>query len=1119
MAETGGSSGQQVRIRLIGRFGIEVDRTVADAARLGQLGKVALGFLATERHRSVSRDELADVIWGELPPPTWPHALRGVISRVRAVLDAAGLPGATTLTSASGCYQLHLPPGATVDVEQAVAALGGAREAASALDGARLAVSLTTGQFLAGSGGEWVERRQRTVDELRLDALEMLSEAAAACGQVAVAVDAAEEAIGLQPLRESAYVRLADAHNAAGNRAEALRVHERCRRTLGEELGVNPSASTEAAYLRLLADDGPPDPTPEPVVERPLYSRTSSITSFVGRGQAITDVRMCLRSTRLLSLVGVGGVGKSRLAFQVASEVAGDYAEGVWLVELAALSDPGLVAPKVLSALGAPEVRGEPPAESLARHLGASRVLLVLDNCEHLVDACADMANVALRRCPSLRILATSRESLGVPGETVWPVPPLLDDEAVRLFVERAESVAPDLHLDDRALVEVAAIAHRLEGVPLAIELAAAWAKVLSVADIAQRLDDRFRLLVGGPRTAPARHQTLRAALDWSYESLPDSEAAVLRRLSVFAGGWDLAAAEAVCQDVDVDVLGALSSLFDKSLVLVDRRPDGTRYHQLETVRQYAAERLADGGEETGSRRRHLLWATELAESADLAMLGAEQEPWLRALDNHHDNIRAALDAAATIDGLAETGARLAAALWRFWEIRGWLSEGQASLSTWLGRDDLPAPLRARLLNAAGVLAQRSRDYDAARASYQECLVIRRSLGEQLGVASAQHGLANVAYLEGDLDSARARFQENLDVARTIGSRPMVAASLLNLGVIEHTLFMKKKVADDVAGPRAMDYFHQSLEEYEQLGDRHGMALALENLGTASAILGDPTAAVRYQERSLALRRELGDKPGIATSARYLSRLALRTGDCGAARGLSEECLAIERELGKPWDEAEALGFLAQVSMVERDYDEARALLEQSIELHRRRADVPPPPWLLHALGEVATQQRDFAAARSALQELVENARRMDQPAMVAGALSRLGLVALAEGDFAEVAGCAAQVLADPEARSRIWLLSLLSESLAGASIARGEAIVAAQLLGASEALRHAFDPPAEEPFLLEEHAATLLEVRQALGNGFPAAWEAGAALSRENLATLLDDTGSGISLPALPSS
>ncbi len=1115
----GGSNVNGVWIRLGGRVSVEVDGRSVDDAPLGHLGRLALGFLAAERHRPVSRDELADAIWGEHPPATWPDAVRGVVSRVRTVLAGAGLPAATTLTSGAGCYQLHLPAEALVDIEQAAAALDAARTDLD-VDAAREAVALTTGQFLAGCEGEWVERRRRALADLHIDALEVLSAAATAAGQFALGAEAAEEAIGVQPLRESAYVLLAGAHHTAGNRGEALRAYERCRRTLAEELGVSPSARTEAMYLRLLTDDGPaPAPAPAPsAADAPAIP--SSITSFVGRQQAIAEVRKHLGAARLLSLVGVGGVGKSRLALQVAGEVAGEYPQGIWLVELAALADPALVAPQVLSVVGAPEVRVEPATESLARHLGGSRMLLVLDNCEHLVGACASLADELLRRCPGLRILATSREALGVAGETIWPVPPLtapsehdadgagealLDYEAVRLFVERASAVAPELRLDDQTLADVAAVAARLEGIPLAIELAAAWAKVLSVAEIAQRLDDRFRLLVGGPRTAPARHQTLRAALDWSYESLSPDESAVLRRLSVFAGGCSLGGAESVCP-AGVDVLDALSGLFDKSLVLVDRTRTTTRYRQLETVRQYAAERLVEAGEETASRNAHLRWAMLLAEAAEPRTQGPDQEQWLDALDAEHANLRAALDWAAGAGAAPETGARLAGALWRFWEIRGWLSEGRAVLSTWLERDDLTPSLRARLLIAAGILAQRQKDAGAARAWYEECVVIRRSLGEKLGEASALHGLANVAYLTDDLPTAAARFEENLEVARAINVRPMVAASLLNLGVIEHTLFMRKRTPKEVSGPKAVAYLTEALATYEALGDRHGVALALENLGTTSSWLGEDNAAFRYQEQSLALRRVLGDKPGIATSARYLSRMALRSGDCGMARGLSEECLAIERELGKPYDEAEALGFLAQVAMVEGKFDEARSLLDASIAMHRRGSDRPVPAWLLHALGEVATTQRDLPVARSSFEEIIDAGRATGSPSLVTGGLARLSLVALAEGDIDGAAEAAAAALADPEARARIWILSIAAETAADVAMDRSDAATAVRLLGASGALRLTFEPPAERPFLPPEHDRISATARTALGEeGFVNAWEAGAGLDRDQLAELLD--------------
>ena len=1095
MARSGGSAGQQVTLRLCGRLSIELDGEAVDDARLGQLGRLALGFMASERHRAVARDELADAIWGESPPATWPDALRGVVGRVRGVL-----PAPATISSAAGCYQLELPDGAVVDVELAVAALDAARAApaADAVAHARRALSLTAGQFLAGAGGEWIERRQRALGELRIDALEVLSAAASRCGEPAVAVEAAEEAIGLQPLRESAHLRLMEAHAAAGNRAEALRAYERCRRTLAEELGVDPCDAIQAAYGVLVAGD---------VVGGRLPSST---TSFVGRDRAIAEVCTALASTQLLSLVGLGGVGKSRLALQVAGELAGDYPDGVWLVELAALGDPDLVTAQVLSVVGAPAARAEPALESLARHLASSRLLLVLDNCEHLVDACAGLVAALLARCPGLRILTTTRTPLGVAGEAVWPVPPLTTPEAVRLFVERAGAVAPGADLDP---ADVAAVVERLEGIPLAIELAAPWARVLSVADIGRRLDDRFAMLVGGPRTAPARHRTLRAALDWRYESLDAEEAAALRRLSVFAGGFTMEAAEAVCRSAGV--LATLSGLFDKSLVLVDRSRRPTRYRQLETVRQYAAEQLAACGEEAAARDDHLRWARRLAEAAAADMEGAAQAPALDALDADHDNLRAALDWAATA-GATEAGSRLAGALWRFWEIHGWLAEGRSYLSTWLARDGVAPDLRARLLNAAGILAQRQKDGAAARAMYEECLIVRRSIGEPLGVASALHGLANVAYLEGDLDAAQAGFQENLALARQLDVGPMTAASLLNLGVIEHTLLMRGRSSREQAGARGIPFLLDSLAEYERLGDRHGAALALENLGSLSSWLGDHEGAMRYQAQSLDIRRALGDKPGIAISARYLSRLALRTGDCGAARGLSEECLAIERELGKSADEAEALAFLAEVSIAEHDHAEARRLLEESLRLFRRREGPgvgAVPPWLLGTLGQVATAQRDFAAARAFLEELVERNRRDENAGVLAGALSRLSLVAVAEGRRGEAVALAGEVLAHPKSRQSIWVLSVLGETLAGVI---GDPAVAVRLLAGSAAMRRRFDWPAAQPHLVPEYDDLLASARAVLGEaGFRAAWAAGDVVEPEELAALLDE----VSRRAAPSS
>ncbi|MGH9225746.1 MAG: AfsR/SARP family transcriptional regulator [Acidimicrobiales bacterium] len=896
-----------IRIRLSGVLAVEIDGVAANLSPLGRLAALAFGHLVAERGRAVSRDELADVVWNGKPPATWPHALRNTVNRVRRALPDVGV-----VASTAGCYSLRLARGAVVDVEEAAAALDLARREQS-VAAARRAVALSTSPFLAGLGGEWVEGRQARLAEFHLDAQEVLSEAARRAGDDALAVASAAEAVALQPLRETAHLRLMQAHEAAGNRAEALRAYERCRRTLADEIGVDPSPAMEAAYLALVAEAswGP---------GRLAYP----ITSFIGRVDEVAAVDCSLRSSRLVSLVGIGGIGKSRLALEVAARAEARFPDGVFLVELAGLRDPSLVAAEVLASVGGRPAGPEPTTDLLVRRLAAGHSLLVLDNCEHLAGACAELARSVLRRCPNVRILATTRAPLGVAGETTWTVPPLAPTDAVRLFAER--SGAP--HDDDGAV----AVARRLDGIPLAIELAAGWARTLSPADIAARLDDRFELL------AP-----LRSTLDWSYEALSPQEAQSLRGLSVFAGAFTLAAAAALSPLDEMDLLRALSTLVDRCLVVVDRARRPLRYRQLETVREYASARLAEAGAAREWQRRLLVWAVGLAEAT------GEQNHGLDTLDAEHDNLRAALADAAD----PELGGRLAVALGRFWEVRGYWAEGRSQLAVWTNRSDVPARIRANALNAAANLAQHQRDYDAARSGYAECLAIRTACNDELGAAAARHGLASIAFLASDLDGARASFSENLEVARRHGASAVEAASLLNLGVIEQSLAMRG-MAD---GTTASKLLLQALDASRRLGDRQRVALALENLGTLAAFLGDDAEARSRLEASIVIRREIGDRAGIAVSLRALTRVALRQDDCDRARALADEYVAIERGLGRPYDTAEALAVRAEVATKAHDDTTAIRLLDQSVELHQGMGDGAAPQWIVAA--------RTAAVARS----------------------------------------------------------------------------------------------------------------------------------------------------------
>ncbi len=533
------------------------------------------------------------------------------------------------------------------------------------------------------------------------------------------------------------------------------------------------------------------------------------------------------------------------------------------------------------------EQPGQALTQTLAGYLADKCLLLVLDNCEHLVAACASLVGALLRACPQVSILATSREALNIAGEQVFPVPPLplppergtsetiTQNESVRLFVERAQAQGGVFALSAGNAASVAQVCRRLDGIPLAIELAAARVRALPVEQIARRLDDRFRLLTGGARTALPRQQTLRALIDWSYDLLTEPERALLGRLSVFAGGWTLDAAEAVCAGDGInewDVLDLLSRLVDKSLVMYDEPEEGVgRYRLLETLRQYGQEKLAHIGQAAALHERHQAWCLTLAEEAEPQLTGPEQAQWLSRLETEHDNLRAALTWHEKTPEAAENGLRLAGALWRFWIIRGYFSEGRQ----WLGRALASAKpeaegrttsvFRAKAFNGAGNLADAQGDYGAARALYTESLEISRLLGNQQGIAASLYNLGIVADSQGDYGSARALHTESLKIRRLLGNQQDIAASLNNLGILA-------SAQDDYGVARALHA--ESLEISRLLGNQRGIAVSLYNLGIVANAQGDYGAARALHAESLEIKRRLGDQWGIAYSLEGLAGVA-----------------------------------------------------------------------------------------------------------------------------------------------------------------------------------------------------------------------------------------------------
>ncbi|HET7677442.1 MAG TPA: tetratricopeptide repeat protein [Candidatus Limnocylindrales bacterium] len=675
------------------------------------------------------------------------------------------------------------------------------------------------------------------------------------------------------------------------------------------------------------------------------------LTGFVGRAEELADIQATLASAPLVTLTGPGGVGKTRLGVEVATAALPDFADGAWLVDLAALTDPALVEQVVASTLGVIEQPGRTMLEALTDHVRQRRLLVLLDNCEHVLSGSAELASSLLQACPEVRILATSREPLGVPGEASYPLrslslpdrdmPPgaaiIERSEAARLFAERAAAVLPSFRVTAANAPAVAQICWRLDGIPLALELAAARVRSLAVEQIAARLDDRFRLLTGSSRLTVPRHQTLRATIDWSFQLLDEYERTVARRLSVFAGGFTLEAAEAICPGGEVvadDVLDLLSRLVEKSLVTVEPAAE-TRYRLLETIRQYMRDRLLEAGEAAATQRRHRDWYLALADTAAPNFFrGPESAVWLDRLEAEHDNLRAALQWSEDEPGEGVGGLRLAASLWRFWEIRGHLVEGRSWLERLLraAAGDAAPQLRADALTGAGVLAAMQADHDAAVAFHEQVLELRRESNDPNAIAYAINNLANAALAQGDLGRAAQLYNAALLMGREMGDRHSVAFSLSNMADVLARM-------GDRDGAR--ERFDESVALFRALGDRWGEAAALDSFALAAGREGDPATSAELHGAALAIWREIGDERGVARSLTHLADLASATGDTIRARALYRESLAIRERLRDLPGTAAALEGLASTVMA--DDAEAAARLVGAAEAVRERIRAPMP--------------------------------------------------------------------------------------------------------------------------------------------------------------------------------
>lgn len=959
--------------------------------RGGGLRKAAslVKLLALSPTHRLHREQVMDALWPDLGTGRASNNLRQALHAARRTLE----PG----RSANSRYlslrekQLTLCPGERlwVDIEAFEEAAATARRSRDP-SAFRLAVELYAGELLPGDRyEEWTEGRREELRRLYLGLLLELAGLYEEGGEHDAGVEALLRAAAEDPALEEAHAGLMRLYALSGRRTRALAQYRRLRKVLSEKLEMEPDASTRRLYDEIAAGRFPSgEPTALAAKKQQVegkHNLPAPRSSFVGREQELIEVKRTLVMTRLLTLTGVGGSGKTRLAVEVARDLVGAYPDGVWLLELAPLTEPDLIPQAVAETLGVRESPGQPLIDTFVETLRPKNMVLVLDNCEHLVEAAARLVDVLLSACPRLRILATSREPLDVEGEVIWRVPPLSvpdpqhaltvqelqSSESARLFLERTVQRDRAFILTEQNAQMVSGISRKLEGIPLAIELAAARVGTLSLEQIAQKLEESLELLTGGGRIAMPRQRTLSGTLDWSYDLLLKSEQRVFRRLSVFAGGWTLQASEAVASSEGVDeaeVLDLLSGLVGKSLVVAEpTAEDGVRYRMLEPVRQYALHKLEESGEVEAVKHSHAEHFLALAEGAEPRLWGSEESAWLQRLEAELDNLRTAFSWALEREE-PELGLRLAGALRWFWSERGYNGEGLEWSERVLVKDRGRASemARAKVLDAAGWLAVDLGDLNRAEAIAREGIRLSEETGVRGGLAASFFDmLGMMASMRGDYARAVKLLEEGLVLNREAGDNRGLTFSLFNLGDV---------ASDRGEHERAMELYEEAGALCRVSGDMRSLPKYSYRLGYECLIQGDYERATQLFQEAVDMCREQGQKGGLDDALDKLGWVELARGNHERAKALFKESLVLCVELDDKWIAPENIeglaciaGARAETERAARLFGSAEALREAVGYQHMPEEDALRTPYLAMARSQLdeASWEEAWAEGRA----------------------------------------------------------------------------------------------------------------------------------------------------------